>query len=113
MKFFVPHASGPAEAESVLASVAAFVGAALPPPDRRIHKLTYTHNGRQFIVEVGKPIPPYYQEGDQEVVCIFGGDPFKVCLPTRGVVRGDPILVGSSGVHTVEHFDSGSLLAAK
>lgn len=113
MRFFVPHASGPEEAESVLASVAAFVGAAPPPPDRRIYRLTYTHNGRRFTVEIGKPIPAYYQEGDQEVICIFDGDPFKVCLPTRGVVRGDPILVDSSSVHAVEHFDPDPFPGAK
>ena len=108
MEFFVPPASGPEEAESVLAAVAAFVGATVPPPDRRIRKLVFAHNGQRFTVEVGKPIPPYYREGDQEVVCILGSDPLMVCLPTRGVLRGDPILVGASTVHRVDYFSAGS-----
>jgi hypothetical protein len=111
MQFFIPHASDNAEAESVLKSVAQFVGAAVPTPEARIYRLSFSHNGRDFVAEVGKPIPAYYQEGNQLVVAIFSGEPFKICLPSRGVLRGDPILVGAKSVHSVEYFDAQSMTA--
>jgi hypothetical protein len=105
MEFFIPHASSESEAESILASVAKFVGAAMPAPEKRVFRLSYSHNGRDFVVEVGKPAPAYYREHEQEVIAILPGDPFLVCLPTRGVARGDPILVGASSVRRIEYFD--------
>ena len=60
MKFFIPQASSDAEAESVLVGIAKFVGADVPPPDKRIFKLAFSHNGKDFAMEVGKPVPPYF-----------------------------------------------------
>ena len=105
MKFFIPHASDVAEAEQTLASIAKFVGAVVPEVGRRIWKLEFRHNGRSFSVEVGQPIPAYYEERDQPVIAIFAGEPYKICLPTRGVVRGDPILAGANAVTKVEFFE--------
>jgi hypothetical protein len=82
MKFFLPHASDDAEAEKVLSSVAQFVGATVPPHDKRIHKLLFTHNGSDFTAVVGEPMDAYYQGGAQRVIAIFGGEPYKICLPT-------------------------------
>lgn len=105
MKFFIPHVSGEAEAETVLAGIAQFVGATVPSPDKRVFRLSYRRNGRDFDVDVGKPIPPYYQEKAEEVIAILPGDPYLICLPTRGVVRGEPILVGASSVRGVVYFE--------
>ena len=104
MKFFIPHASSEAEAESVLEAIAKFVGASVPPPDKRIFRMAYRHNGQDFTVEVGQPIPIYYREGNQKVIAILAGNPYLVCLPTRGVVQGAPIYVGASTVCGVEYF---------
>ena len=101
MKFFIPSASSDAHAESVLSSIAKRIGASIPTPQQRIFKLSYSHNARDFDVEVGKRMPRYYQEGDQEVIAILGHDPFFICLPKRGAIRGDPILVAASSVHHI------------
>ena len=60
MKFSIPHASDSAEAERVLQAIARFVNA--PVPEQRIFRMTYVHNRHEFSVEVGKPMPAYYQE---------------------------------------------------
>lgn len=105
MKFFVPAAENDEQAEQVLASVAKFVGAALPPPGQRLRSISYSHNGRDFTVTVGEPIPAYYEEHGEPVVCIFDGAPLMICLPNRGVIRGDPIYVGHDSVRRSEYFD--------
>lgn len=96
MKFFVPHADGDAEAESVYASFAKFVGAAVPNDHTaRIRKLAWQHNRRDFSCEVGQPMPSYFGTKNEPVLAIFDcGDHFKICAPSRGGVRGDPIMAG-------------------
>ena len=105
MKFFLPHASSPEEAESVLSGICEFVGAAVPA--KRIHMLRFTHNGKEYSVEVGKPAPGYYfhQAEGEEVIAIIPGEPYKICTPNRGVLRGEPIMVGQHAVISAWHFD--------
>jgi hypothetical protein len=104
MRFFIPHAKDAEEAESVLESIAKFVQRPVPPSDKRVFKIAYTHNSRDFVAEVGKPMDSYYQEAG-EVAAIFEGNPYLVCLPLRGVIRGDPILVGDKTVSAIKYFD--------
>jgi hypothetical protein len=65
MKFFVPDTGSHAEAERVLEGIAKFVGAYVSA--RRIFKLAYRHNNREFVAEVGQPLATYYEEGEQPV----------------------------------------------
>lgn len=96
MQFFVPHAEGDEQTESVYAAFAQFVGAAVPAQkSARIFGLSWQHNGRDFTGEVGKPMPSYYELRGEPILAIFDcGDHFKICTPSRGGVRGDPILAG-------------------
>lgn len=96
MEFFVPHASDAAEAESVYAAFAKFVGAGVPADKTaRIQALSWHHNARDFSSEVGKPMPPYYGLGNEPILAIFDcGDHFKICTPSRGGIRGDAVMVG-------------------
>ncbi|WP_263588658.1 hypothetical protein [Sphingopyxis sp. GC21] len=96
MQFFVPHATDSDEAESVYSAFAKFVGAAVPAKkSARIRALSWQHNGKDFAGEVGKPMPSYYEVGSEPILAIFDcGDHFKICTPSRGGVRGDPILAG-------------------
>ena len=101
-KFFVPHAKDEVEAETVLESIAKFIGR--PAPTRRIFRISYDHNQMPMNAEVGSDPEPYYREKGP-VIAIFGGDPLCICLPDRGVVRGSPILVGANTVQHIEYFD--------
>jgi hypothetical protein len=69
MKFFVPDSGSDAEAERVLEGIAKFVGAYVPA--RRIFKLLYRHNNREFVAEVGQALAAYYEEGQQPVFAIL------------------------------------------
>jgi hypothetical protein len=101
MQFFVPHASDADEAESVYDAFAKFVGAAVPAKkSARIRALSWQHNGRDFAGAVGDPMPRYYELGNEPILAIFDcGDHFKICTPSRGGARGDPIMAGMQGSH--------------
>jgi hypothetical protein len=103
MKFFVPAAESRAEADIVLENIARFIGT--PLPERRIFRLAFRHNEKDYAVEIGKPAPAYYGEGDHPVVAILGGDPFCICLANRGVLRGSPIYASKESVSAVEYFE--------
>lgn len=106
MKFFIPELEGdPACAEEVLIAIAKFVGAPLPEPDKRIRRIAYRHNGKNYTAEVGKPVARYYEEKEDTVLAIIGANPVCICLPFRGVLRGIPILVGSNAVDEIVFFD--------
>lgn len=105
MKFFVPFANDEAQSESVYAGIAQFVGVSLQDTDKRIYSIAYNHNGKNMIAEVGKECDSYYQEGFPLVIAIFKGNPYKICLRDRGVMRGGPILVSSDKIIGISFFD--------
>ena len=104
MEFFIPGASTSEEAEKVLASIATFVQTRKPQPAERLFGLTYEHNGKRYVAQVGKPIDPYYRS-DGPVIAIFDGNPLLICTRDRGVLRSGPILVSSQSVEKADYFD--------
>lgn len=104
MNFFIPHAKSSEEAESVFASISKFNN--IPITEKRVFKVSYEHNGKRMIAEVGKSVDNYYK-ADGEVIAILERDKLLcVCLPNRGVLRGSPILVGVDQFSThIEYFD--------
>ena len=103
MNFFIPHAENEAQAERVLGAICKFVGS--PIPQKRVQKIRFSHNEKEFVAEVGKRAPSYYHAGDQEVIAIIPDSPYKICLPYRGVVSGEPILVGDDSIIELWFFD--------
>lgn len=103
MDFFVPHAATPEEAEQVWRATQKFARDTMEREigDRRIFRLLYTHNGEDLVAEVGQPEPLT----KEPVLVILESDPYLICTPTRGVVRGLPILVGRHAVRQVVDFD--------
>lgn len=103
-KFFIPFAENPEIAEQVYGSVRAYLAkVAFAPTDRKIYSVHYRHNGRPYVSTVGKT-----EAGEgEEVIAIFEtfnpGPLYMICTPSRGVVRGDPILAGD--VQQVIDFD--------
>ena len=103
MKFFVPAAKDHTEAEQVYEAIEKFNNA--PRQLRRIAALAWQHNGQKYSCEVGAEAPTYYGTGSEPVVAILDCDQvFKVCTTSRGVVRGESILVGKSGAYPT-YFD--------
>ena len=57
-----------------------------------------------MLCEVGKSLPSYYRTGDEPVLAIFGGgNLYKICTPSRGGAKGDPVL---AGVGVPVYFDA-------
>lgn len=72
---------------------------------KRIRRVSYRHNGKDYTAEVGKPVARYYEEKADTVLAIIGADTVCICLPFRGLVRGRLILVGSHAVDEIIFFD--------
>lgn len=103
MDFFVPAAPNTAQAEQVYEAIAQFVIA--PVTDDRIWKLRWKHNGMNMQCEVGQPLPAYYQTGTEPVLAIFDcGNLYKICTPTRGGIRGEPVLAGKNSHSLATRF---------
>ncbi len=94
MKFFLPHASSPEQAEEVVRAVRIFLAAQdLPPRPPPVGKLDFRHNGGDYALEVGAKHPAL----GEPVLLILEASTrpcYYVCTPNRGVLRGEPYLVG-------------------
>lgn len=106
-KFFLPAAEDDAQAERVRNSVITFAktNGFQPREDVRIFKLYYRHDGRDYEAEVGKAEP---RTGEPVVMILWEETPrdlFLICTENRGVVRGEPVLVGRPEVRSVVEFD--------
>lgn len=103
MEFFVPAANSPEQAEEVWAATRTFAMDNLgwEVTERRIFRLTGFHDGKPIDCEVGK-VEPY---GGEVVVAILESNAFLVCTANRGVLRGEPILVGTQEVGSIIDFD--------
>ena len=105
MQFFVPFAEDPEQSERVYRAIAAFVGATIST--RRIYKLLWNHHGKQMLAEVGHPLDPYFQTGEEQVLAIFDClNLYQVCTASRGSVRGAPILAGKHACTALEYFET-------
>lgn len=101
MKFYVPHADGEKQAEKVWTGVRAFLTEqGLSTTQRRIRKVYFNRHGIDYEAEVGK----MFSDLREEVIIILEAAHRKLiylCTPNRGVVRGDPYLIG---VHHTETY---------
>lgn len=103
MKFFIPAAKDEKNAEDIWNATKKFAEQNLgwPVTNRRIFSLTYEHEGKVYHSEVGKPD----QRIGELVIAILESDTYLVCTSNRGVLRGEPILVGKEEVRDIEDFD--------
>ena len=104
MEFFIPAARSKQEAESVYENIAEFISEPIVPANERIYSVAYKHNGMNMVATVGKSCDDYYNETKPTVIAIFKGNPYKICLADRGVIRGEPIFVGEGSVIRVSFF---------
>jgi hypothetical protein len=103
MEFFVPAAETPEEAEKVWQATRTFAKENLgwDIGQRRIFRVTWIHEGKAIDCKVGER-EPY---GGETVVAILESNAFLVCTANRGVLRGEPILVGRQEVSSIIDFD--------
>lgn len=105
MEFFLPFATTQEMCDNSYKAIRDFVskecGASLS--NRKVFSLSYKHNGKAYEAEVGKE-----DSGGLGIVIAILFDEsrslYLVCTPNRGVIRGDPILVGQHSVISVRDF---------
>jgi hypothetical protein len=103
MKFFIPGAEDAEKAEEVWEATRKFaketmgweIGAA------RIRSMTYKDQGKVVQAIVGQPAPRH----GEAVIAILESNTYLVCTPSRGVLRGMPIMVGKHEVLQLEQFE--------
>ena len=92
--FFAPHASSEEESHSVLASVRKFLSSFGFATDAEpFERIRFKHDGRAYDLGVGEMHPDLREE----VLIILKAveEPlYYICTANRGVVRGEPYLVG-------------------
>lgn len=107
MRFFIPRAKDKAEEQQVYSAVKQHLLEELGANcnDRKIFSLRYRHDGREYGAEVGQP----HLYNSQIVISILYEplrDLYHVCTDTRGVFRGNSILVGGHDVLSAVDFES-------
>lgn len=108
MKFYIPHASSDEQAATVYQAIKSFAKdmTGWDASDRHIRRIEYVHEGKRYTAEVGELEPRTHEE----VIAILEtapkkGLPYLVCTPNRGVVRGEPMLVGDNEIRDIEDFE--------
>lgn len=104
MRFFVPKAKDDTQAQAVWEATKKFAEENLrcQVSERRIFSIAYHHHGKDYYVEVGKPDP----RNGELVIAILESNPYLICTPNRGVLRGTPILVGQDKVERILDFQT-------
>jgi hypothetical protein len=98
IKFFIPFAKDDKQASEEYERIKKLVGRDVSP--RRIFSIGYQHDGKQYYAEVGKT-----ETRQREVViAILESGTYLIFTPSRGVVGGFPILVGSEEARDVADF---------
>jgi hypothetical protein len=104
VKFFIPAADNAEHAESLYEAVARFNG--MEPAKQRLHSLRFLHGELPVHAEVGAPLPAVFGTEHQPVMAILAcGETYRVCLPTRGGLWGQAIVVPAAQVQEVRAFD--------
>ena len=103
MKFFIPFAKDAKETEKVYSGIKKFAKETLgwDVTDRKIFRLSYTHNGERRFAEVGKKD---YQL-KEPIIAILESNAYLICTTCRGVIRGEPLLVGKDPSTSIEEFE--------
>jgi hypothetical protein len=107
MKFFIPHTRTAEQAEEAVRAVRLFLAEQdFPTRPRRFWKLDFRHNGEDYALEVGAMHPDL---GEPVLLILEASDRpcYYVCTPNRGVLRGEPYLVGLTHARAVP-FEEGS-----
>lgn len=99
MKFFVPLAASPEEAESIYSAFATNYQA--DDLHERIYKLVFRHDGQVITAEVGQPIDRRYDGGIVLAILYAQARNLWFVITTNRGLRNDPIFAGHDIVSRV------------
>jgi hypothetical protein len=100
--FFVPYAEDTAQSERVWQATKTFMeDQGHKVHERRIFSIRYHHNGKECFDKVG--VTDRY--GLEEILVLLETDSvYLCCTKNRGVIRGEPILIGKNHDTYVTEF---------
>jgi|KBSMisStandDraft_5_1062788.scaffolds.fasta_scaffold17759_6 hypothetical protein len=103
MKFFVPQAKSEEEAAHTCNATKTFAAETTgwKITDRRIQGIVFRDKKKTVHAEVGKHEPIC----GEMLIAILESNTFLLCTPNRGVLRGEPIMVGKREVDYITDFD--------
>lgn len=102
MRFTVPFAASPEQAETVWSATRDFLREqGMQTATERYARIVFRHNGKAYDLKVGD-IHPDLNEPVLVILKSTSRPLYYVCTPNRGVVRGDPYLVGVEGTRALE-----------
>jgi hypothetical protein len=123
--FFFPRASDDEQAERLYDALAEFAGAEPAPIGRRVHAIAFSHDGAQWVAEVGEELrgrrtTQQLRRGElierteqlastSRVLAIYPGDPFAVVTDAQPITGAqsewaNPFTARPDGV---TYFDAG------
>lgn len=105
MKFFVPYAADDAHSEAIWSEARSdLFDIGMPTTRRRIWALSLDGGRTHSLLHVGREIP----EGEGPAMIIFEASNAKayyVCTPWRGILGGEPHVLGLCGKGRAIDFD--------
>jgi hypothetical protein len=103
MKFFIPAAKDDKNAKEIYEGIIKFAkeNTWKEIKGRKIFSIAFNHDGKDYVARVGE----IYSHTGEQVIAILESNAYLVCTPSRGVLRGMPILVGKNEVYSIEDFE--------
>ncbi len=103
MRFFVPGTQTPEETEIIYNALRTRAeNIALRVTERKIQSVLYKRNNKLFSMSVGLADPVK----KETVIAIFEGfTVYLVFTPNRGVIWGNPYIIGTEEILSVEEFE--------
>ena len=100
MKFYIPDITDP---EGLYEGVIKFMKSqGFEVDESRYKKIVYTHNGKEHTDIVGSMNTAI---NEKVLLILKAGQMFLVCTVNRGVLRGEPMLVGTHSILDFEKFE--------
>ncbi len=107
MKFFLPGITDKDQAEELYADIKRRAQG-LEISDKRIFRLAYKDEGKDWIAEVGRIELVDGKElryGEVVIAILDATVTYLVCTPNLGILRDKPIMVPKNAVKSVEYFE--------
>jgi allophanate hydrolase subunit 1 len=103
MKFFIPDVNDEQLAVKTYQAIITFAKDTLGwnVSNRKIFQINYKHNSEYHEAEVGKN----NDTNGEKIIAILESNAYLVCTPSRGVIRGMPILVGIEEIFNIIDFE--------
>ncbi|CCF84889.1 hypothetical protein [Nitrolancea hollandica] len=107
MKFFLPGVTDQEKAEQLYADIKRRAQG-LDISDKRIFRLIYQDEGKDWVAEVGRIELVEGRElryGEVVIAILDATVTYLICTPNLGILRDKPIMVPKNAVTSVEYFE--------